>query len=113
VIAGLGNIYRAETLFAAGISPLRLVSSLTDGDLLRISVCATTVLRIAYVNEGAMEYEGWFLSMYNPILRGKISTARRFSRSLVYGQSLDVMGNLIRRDVMAGRTMWWSPALQS
>jgi endonuclease-8 len=34
VIAGVGNVYRAELLFLRGINPLRLASTLTDEDVL-------------------------------------------------------------------------------
>ena len=33
VIAGIGNVYRAELLFLLGIHPLRLASTLTDEEV--------------------------------------------------------------------------------
>jgi endonuclease VIII len=36
VLAGIGNVFKSEILFAAGVSPFALVDSLTDADLERI-----------------------------------------------------------------------------
>jgi endonuclease-8 len=36
VLAGIGNIYKSEVLFACGVNPFTLVDSLSDGDLERI-----------------------------------------------------------------------------
>ena len=36
VLAGIGNVFKSEILFAAGVSPFATVDSLTDADLERI-----------------------------------------------------------------------------
>jgi endonuclease-8 len=36
VVAGIGNVFKSEILFAAGISPFAVVDSLTDADLERL-----------------------------------------------------------------------------
>jgi endonuclease-8 len=45
VLAGIGNIWKSETLFAAGIDPFTHVASLDDAQLERIVDCALKLLR--------------------------------------------------------------------
>jgi endonuclease-8 len=45
VIAGIGNIFKAEALFAAGIYPFTPVSDVSDSDLIRILGIARDMLR--------------------------------------------------------------------
>jgi endonuclease-8 len=44
VLAGIGNIWKSETLFAAGIDPFTRVASLDDAQLERIVDCARKLL---------------------------------------------------------------------
>ena len=45
VLAGIGNIWKSETLFAAGIDPFAQVASLDEAQLERIVDCALKLLR--------------------------------------------------------------------
>jgi len=45
VLAGIGNIWKSETLFAAGIDPFTHVADLDDAQLERIVDCARKLLR--------------------------------------------------------------------
>ena len=45
VVAGIGNIFKSESLFAAGIHPFTPLSDLSDGDLIRILGIARDMLR--------------------------------------------------------------------
>ena len=45
VIAGIGNVYRAELLFLLGIHPLRLASTLTDDEV--AGLWAETVVQLS------------------------------------------------------------------
>jgi len=45
VMAGVGNIWKHETLFRCGINPWRPVAQLSDGDLERVVITARDLLR--------------------------------------------------------------------
>src|SRR5262249_47665874 len=45
VMAGIGNIYKSETLFACGIHPFARVDALSDDDLQRIVKKARAILQ--------------------------------------------------------------------
>jgi Formamidopyrimidine-DNA glycosylase len=53
VVAGIGNIWKSETLFDARIDPFALVSSLDDGHLERIITSALKLLRRSADGRGA------------------------------------------------------------
>jgi endonuclease VIII len=46
VVAGAGNVFKSEILFAAGIDPFAPVSALSDADLLRVLDLAVKQLRV-------------------------------------------------------------------
>jgi formamidopyrimidine-DNA glycosylase len=54
VIAGVGNIYADESLFLAGIHPLRPADSLTGDDMERLHSAIRLVLSEAIGNRGTM-----------------------------------------------------------
>ena len=47
IVTGIGNIYAAETLFAAGIAPDRQGKNLTLKECCRITECAVKILKLA------------------------------------------------------------------
>ncbi len=53
LIAGIGNMYADEALFAAGIHPMRLGGSLSQDDIERLHCAIQQVLRAAINNRGA------------------------------------------------------------
>jgi formamidopyrimidine-DNA glycosylase len=53
VVAGLGNIYVCESLFRAGISPLRLAGSLGGEEIARLVACIKAVLTEAIAAGGS------------------------------------------------------------
>lgn len=56
-IAGIGNIYSDEILFAAKVAPLRLVKTLTDKEILGISQNIKKILKAAIQHGGSsVEY---------------------------------------------------------
>lgn len=52
VLAGLGNIYADETLFAAGVRPDRLCRSLTEAEWERIAAAIPPILESAIAHNG-------------------------------------------------------------
>jgi formamidopyrimidine-DNA glycosylase len=55
LIAGLGNMYADEALFAARISPLRPANSLNGPEMRRLYRAIREVLRLGITNKGASE----------------------------------------------------------
>jgi endonuclease-8 len=58
IVAGIGNIYKSESLFMTGIDPWRRVSSLDDADLVRIREQATRIMRDGVLDARAITYTG-------------------------------------------------------
>ena len=54
VVAGIGNIYADESLFVAGLHPLRPADSLTDKEIVRLHGAIRQVLSQAIGNRGTM-----------------------------------------------------------
>jgi formamidopyrimidine-DNA glycosylase len=61
VIAGIGNIYSDEILFAAGIDPRRPAGSLTERDTDRLYRSITDVLARAVRRRGTSARDEWFV----------------------------------------------------
>jgi formamidopyrimidine-DNA glycosylase len=55
LIAGLGNMYADEALFAAGINPTRPANSLTKAEIKRLFQAIQAVLKLGITNKGASE----------------------------------------------------------
>lgn len=112
IVCGLGNIYRAETLYIAGVNPFRMCSSLTTDELTRIITVAANVLSIAFHYQGTLIYPVNFLSDFlreltfepeHDMVRGP----------MVYGRAKDLFGHEVNRSKSAGRTLWWVPIIQT
>lgn len=112
VLAGVGNVYRAEVLFRHRIHPLR------PGRTLRVSQWQTI-------------WEDLRVLMREGVMTGRIDTVRpehtpdAMGRSArvddhggevyVYrrtGQPCHVCGGAVRSDVLAGRNLFWCPRCQ-
>lgn len=123
VIAGLGNIYRAETLYLAGISPHRTRSSLSLEEVERIVRFGQSILKNAYHTHGMMTYSldeillhtrGRLRDLMSEIKppAGMALSVGKIRGLLVYSRGSDMFGNPVSRDALTGRTMWWVPAVQ-
>lgn len=110
LVAGIGNIYRAEVLFRAGIDPHRPGREITDAEW-----------RALWADLRALMQDG--------VARGRIITTRpehrasgrrggavrRGDASYVAhraGQPCRVCGTPVRAEAMAGRTLYWCEACQ-
>jgi formamidopyrimidine-DNA glycosylase len=99
-IAGLGNIYRAETFWLTGIDPHAQLKSLDPADWLMFCEVGMVVLQIAYATAGVMHYPAAFIEGCT----GKSSGAHR--GHLAYGRTADIFGRPIIRDGSFGRALW-------
>lgn len=102
-LAGLGNIYRAETLYHAGISPFRAVNDLSKQEFVNLINYACKVLNIAYFTNGKMKYP-WIADVNRPDCHLGHS---------VYGKTVCPRGSNVYRADLGGRTIYYSTAYQS
>lgn len=106
VVAGLGNIYADEVLFASGLHPARPASSLSSAEIERLRTSIVEVLNHAIDCQGTTlrDYvDGW-------------NRKGTFQDCLmVYGRSglpCRNCGTTIRQTRLAGRSTCWCPVCQ-
>lgn len=108
VMAGIGNVYKSETLFLAGIDPWRPVGGLTDEECARIGGIAAGLLEKGVRDRGRIvTFEG-----------GGREPRRRGSQTWVYGRDGRPCRRcgtpiLSRGQGDANRTTYWCPACQA
>ncbi len=106
VVAGLGNIYADESLFRAGIVPMRPAESLNKAELSRLHAAIREVL------EDALSHRGTSFSDYLDA-KGKKGEFQDFLR--VYqreGAPCRVCGSMILREKIGGRSSFYCPHCQ-
>ena len=105
VICGVGNYLKSESLYFAGISPLRHVASIGDDDLARLNKTIKSVIRASYKTGGATIYT------FQGFDGEKGEYTRRFA---VYNQEKDPAGLEVTREVTDdGRTTFWVKGVQT
>ena len=104
VVTGIGNIYAAETLFAAKVSPLRSAAELTRAECDLIVRHAKRILRLA------IKWGGTTVSDF----RNVDGSEGRFVQKLrMYGRkNCPVCGAEIAKATQGGRTSWYCPRCQ-
>ena len=106
IVAGIGNIYAAETFFAAGVSPLRSAGSLTRAECAALAAEAKRILR------AAIELGGSTIADF----RNVDGTEGKFAQELsVYGregQPCPRCGTTLRKERIGGRGSCLCPACQ-
>ena len=100
--SGIGNYLRAEILYAAKISPHRILSSLSDQEALCLLSKSCSLIRESYEAQGAT------LATYRNPHGGKGGF-----QVLVYGKKTDPDGNpVIAEDIGDKRSTHWVPSIQ-
>ena len=106
VIAGLGNIYRAEILFACGIHPHRESRSLSAAEV--DAIWATSKRMLAYG-----EKTGKIVTVPRAEAAGPLAKLTGRDRHQVYKREhCNRCGTAVRSETMAARTIFWCPACQ-
>jgi len=106
VIAGLGNIYADESLFAGSLHPARRACTLTPHEVARLALAIRDVLDRAIACNGTTfrDYaDGWNR-------RGKFQDCL-----MVYGRAGEpcrICGTIIEKSRLAGRSTCWCPSCQ-
>jgi endonuclease-8 len=111
VIAGIGNIYKSETLFAAQVNPFRRVQTVSDRELERIAEIAQRYMKTSVAEA---ESEGTPPPTGN---RGTTGGTGPGARRWVYrrqGQECRRCGAVIemRRQGVGARSTYWCPSCQ-
>lgn len=108
VVCGIGNVYKSEALFLAGVDPWRPVASITGADAEAIGVIATDLLRTGTLQRGPIStYDppGWLPS------RGPSGQRWVYAR---YRKPCRRCGATVRARGQGDthRTTYWCPACQ-
>ncbi len=107
LVAGIGNMYADEALFAARINPLRSGDSLSTAEIERLYVAIQRILRAAIGNKGA-SVENYFRP------DGTEGTAH-FEFKVAHGlggKTCSVCGTSIKRITVRGRGTYFCPKCQ-
>lgn len=104
VVTGIGNIYAAETLFAAGVSPLRRAGSLTEKE------CSAVVSAARRILKAAIRWGGTTVSDF----RNVDGSEGRFTQKLrIYGKTrCPTCASPVSKAVQGGRTSWYCAVCQ-
>jgi len=107
IVAGLGNVYRAEVLFVCGVAPARESRSVPVADLTAIWDTSVRMLRDG-VRRGR-------IVTVDPAEVGRpVSRMRRHERTYVYKQDLcKRCGTPIAAIVLGARPCYWCPVCQT
>jgi formamidopyrimidine-DNA glycosylase len=111
ILCGYGNIYRAETLYFAGIDPRRPAKELSKEEIMRIVIQGAQVLKLALKYQGANMGPS-ILNKYEQLVRSVEFYPNAPTGPVAYGRAKDPFGNDIIQEQVGGRTIWWCPALQ-
>lgn len=106
VISGIGNIYADESLFCAGISPLRLAGQVSRTELSRLIDCIRKVLKLG------LEYGG---SSENTFVNVEGQQGQMQNHFKVYRKTGETCPNgcgTIKRTVVGGRGTHFCPMCQ-
>lgn len=106
MIAGIGNIYADEILFAAGIHPQRLAGSLSDGETSRLHGAIQEVLSLAVAQRG---------TSFSDYVDGRGEKGSHQDYLKVYhltGQSCQRCGISLCQVKVAGRSSHFCPGCQ-
>lgn len=109
IIAGIGNIYADEALFAAGIDPHRQGGSLSGDELDRLLAALRSVLG-AGIEAGGTTLEDMAFLLPDGRSGEFIAELTVYGRE---GEPCHRCGGEIQRDVIRSRSTFWSPGCQT
>ena len=106
VLAGLGNIYADEILFAAGVSPMSLTCSLDDEQWRAIAEAVCPILQASIERRGTT-FSDYLDAQGNR--GGNMPYLQAYKRA---GQPCKRCGALMQRTKVGGRSTFYCPACQ-
>jgi endonuclease-8 len=104
VVSGIGNVYRAELLFRAGISPHVLGNELTIEQIKSIWVDAVKLMKVGVAT-------GFMITRDEQLKKNPVKAERNF----VYkreGEKCLRCGALVAIEMMNSRKLYWCPGCQ-
>ena len=116
-VSGVGNIYKSESLFLAGLAPHRTVGDCSTEELLRLYASVKTVLKNSFETGGATirNYSDLHNTQGNYVAFPSKADEMMKSRIgvMVYSQKTDPYGNPIMKIKLDDqRTTYYSPEVQ-
>ena len=108
VIAGIGNVYRAELLFRAGILPQRPGTPIDAAEFATLWRDARRMLRNGVEEQTIVTTR----PADRPHPKGAVRRAERFYAYHRTHRPCWICGTPIRADAMATRTVYWCPVCQ-
>jgi len=106
-IAGIGNIYADESLFCAGISPLRPAGQLKRSELTKLIGCIKKVLKMG------LEYGGSSENTFVNVEGKQGQMQNHFNIYRKTGQNCPNNCGVVKRTVVGGRGTHYCPVCQS
>ena len=106
IVAGIGNIYADESLFAAGISPFREAQTIKKNELIKLKKSIVTILKKSIGSGGTTFSDFRDLDGENGNFGLQTNVYRRT------GKECHKCGNLIERQKITGRSTHWCPRCQ-
>ncbi len=106
IVAGTGNIYADESLFAAGVLPSKPSGELTEIEIEKLCSNLIKVLKISIGKGGTTFRDFRDLEGINGNYGGQAWVYRRTN------QPCRVCGTLIQRELLIGRSTHWCPKCQ-
>jgi endonuclease VIII len=111
ILAGIGNVYKSEILFACRVSPFRLVAELSDAELERILDCAERQLRVNVVVADRAR------PVFTRVMRRTTGRSDPSAALWVYGRGGEscracASAISVRRQGPDARSTWWCPRCQ-
>ncbi len=113
VVSGIGNIYRAELLFRAGVSPFTPGSEVSAKVVKEIWKEARPLMRAGMVDRRIVTTKPKHRSMYR--MGSEAERPLKEEAHYVYrrhGKPCFVCGTEVRTERMAGRNLFWCPGCQ-
>lgn len=107
VIAGVGNIYADESLFCAGISPLRLAKDVKRSELTKLIGCIRKMLKMGLEHGGSSENTFVNIEGQKGQMQNHFQIYRKTGRDCPHGCGK------VKRTVVGGRGTHYCPMCQS
>ena len=106
VLAGVGNVYRAEVLFRQGISPFR------PGNAVSLPVWTGVWEDLVVLMRAGVKANRIVTTRASDRPRGRATREQSFYVYRRAGQPCRICGTEVRTEVMVGRNLFWCPHCQ-
>lgn len=110
LIAGIGNVYRAELLLLAGIDPRRPANELHPEEVERLWSLTVEQLRLGERSGKIITVDPAEVGLAN---RSQLKRSKRLYAYKRDGRPCRKCGTPITSTEMGGRNIWWCPSCQS